>query len=83
MHGMRIDYFLISESGWELVTKAFINNEVMGSDHYPVRLQLYLGDNEDIRKMCKAKKIKSIIVQPYKMKKLGFPPKIEKPNKES
>jgi len=38
--GWRIDYFLISESYLPSVKKAFILNEVMGSDHCPVGIQL-------------------------------------------
>ncbi len=38
--GWRIDYFLISESYLPFVENAFILNEVMGSDHCPVGIQL-------------------------------------------
>lgn len=38
--GWRIDYFLISESYLPSVENAFILNEVMGSDHCPVGIQL-------------------------------------------
>lgn len=38
--GWRIDYFLVSESSLDSVEKAFILNEVMGSDHCPVGIEL-------------------------------------------
>lgn len=38
--GWRIDYFLVSESLVDKVTSACIYNEVMGSDHCPVGLEL-------------------------------------------
>lgn len=38
--GWRIDYFLVSESLADKVTSACIYNEVMGSDHCPVGLEL-------------------------------------------
>jgi len=38
--GWRIDYFLVSESMKEMVKEAFILNEVMGSDHCPVGIEL-------------------------------------------
>jgi exodeoxyribonuclease-3 len=38
--GWRIDYFLVSESLIPKVKDAFILNEIMGSDHCPVGLQL-------------------------------------------
>ena len=38
--GWRIDYFLASESLREQVKAAEIHDEVMGSDHCPVSLEL-------------------------------------------
>ncbi|MDD2983128.1 MAG: exodeoxyribonuclease III [Crocinitomicaceae bacterium] len=38
--GWRIDYFLISESFMSNVKDAFILNDIMGSDHCPVGIQL-------------------------------------------
>lgn len=38
--GWRIDYFLVSESFIPQVQKAYILNEVMGSDHCPVGIEL-------------------------------------------
>jgi exodeoxyribonuclease-3 len=38
--GWRIDYFLVSESFLPKVSQAFILNEVMGSDHCPVGIEL-------------------------------------------
>jgi len=38
--GWRIDYFLVSESLIPKVKDAFILNEIMGSDHCPIGLQL-------------------------------------------
>ncbi|MGD9991872.1 MAG: exodeoxyribonuclease III [Salinivirgaceae bacterium] len=38
--GWRIDYFLVSESFVPNVSQAFILNEVMGSDHCPVGIEL-------------------------------------------
>lgn len=38
--GWRIDYFLVSKSYLPFVENAFILNEVMGSDHCPVGIQL-------------------------------------------
>ncbi len=38
--GWRIDYFLVSESFLPQVEKAYILNEVMGSDHCPVGIEL-------------------------------------------
>jgi exodeoxyribonuclease III len=38
--GWRIDYFLVSENFIPSVKKAFILNEVMGSDHCPVGIEL-------------------------------------------
>ena len=38
--GWRIDYFLVSESTLPSINKAFIMNEVMGSDHCPVGIEL-------------------------------------------
>ncbi len=38
--GWRIDYFLVSESFVPQLSKAYILNEVMGSDHCPVAIEL-------------------------------------------
>lgn len=38
--GWRIDYFLVSESFIPSLNKAYILNEVMGSDHCPVAIEL-------------------------------------------
>ena len=38
--GWRIDYFLASKNALELVKDAFIMNDVMGSDHCPVGIEL-------------------------------------------
>jgi len=38
--GWRIDYFLVSESFIPMVCEAYILNEVMGSDHCPVGIEL-------------------------------------------
>ncbi|HKI88555.1 MAG TPA: exodeoxyribonuclease III [Draconibacterium sp.] len=38
--GWRIDYFLVSKSYIPQVNKAFIMNEVMGSDHCPVGIEI-------------------------------------------
>ncbi len=38
--GWRIDYFLVSKSFMSSVKDAFIMNEIMGSDHCPVGIQL-------------------------------------------
>ena len=38
--GWRIDYFLASKNALELVKDAFIMNDVMGSDHCPVGIDL-------------------------------------------
>ncbi len=38
--GWRIDYFLVSKSFIPSVKTAFILNEVMGSDHCPVGIEL-------------------------------------------
>lgn len=38
--GWRIDYFLVSDDGKDLVTKAEIHNDVYGSDHCPVSLEI-------------------------------------------
>ncbi len=40
--GWRIDYFLVSESCLALLKDAFILNEVMGSDHCPIGIELEL-----------------------------------------
>lgn len=40
--GWRIDYFLVAESLLDKVTEASIENEIMGSDHCPVILDLDL-----------------------------------------
>jgi len=38
--GWRIDYFLVSESVIPSVKKAFILNEIMGSDHCPIGIEI-------------------------------------------
>ncbi len=38
--GWRIDYFLVSESLWPKVTSADIHDQVMGSDHCPISIEL-------------------------------------------
>ena len=38
--GWRLDYFLASQDGMEPVKDAFILNDVMGSDHCPVGVDL-------------------------------------------
>jgi exodeoxyribonuclease-3 len=38
--GWRIDYFLVSESFLPRVKSASIYNEIMGSDHCPVGIEL-------------------------------------------
>jgi len=38
--GWRIDYFLVSQSFLPSINKAFILNEIMGSDHCPVGIEL-------------------------------------------
>ena len=38
--GWRIDYFLVSESFLPKVKDAFILNEIMGSDHCPVGIEI-------------------------------------------
>ena len=40
--GWRIDYFLVSEGLKDAVSAAGIHNEVFGSDHCPVSLELSL-----------------------------------------
>ncbi len=40
--GWRIDYYMISSEARELVTKATIHPDVMGSDHCPIGLELKL-----------------------------------------
>ncbi|MDC6404136.1 MULTISPECIES: exodeoxyribonuclease III [Maribacter] len=40
--GWRIDYFLVSESLWSKVTSAEIHDQVMGSDHCPISLEIAL-----------------------------------------
>jgi exodeoxyribonuclease-3 len=40
--GWRIDYFFVSESLKDKVKKAFILDEVIGSDHCPVGIELAL-----------------------------------------
>jgi exodeoxyribonuclease-3 len=38
--GWRLDYFLSSENGLEIIKDAFILNDIMGSDHCPVGIEL-------------------------------------------
>ena len=40
--GWRIDYFLVSDSIADKVTAASIHNEVFGSDHCPVSIEIEL-----------------------------------------
>ena len=40
--GWRIDYFIVSESAMQYVRGAEIHNEIFGSDHCPVSLELEL-----------------------------------------
>lgn len=40
--GWRIDYFLVSENASERIRKAEIHNEVYGSDHCPIELEIDL-----------------------------------------
>tara|TARA_R110000744_G_scaffold54509_3_gene115721 strand:+ start:1091 stop:1861 length:771 start_codon:yes stop_codon:yes gene_type:complete len=38
--GWRIDYFLVSESIWDKVKSAQIHDQIMGSDHCPISLEI-------------------------------------------
>ena len=38
--GWRIDYFLASESFIPQISKAYVLNEIMGSDHCPVGIEI-------------------------------------------
>ena len=38
--GWRLDYFLVNEEGWEIVKDSRVNNEIMGSDHCPIELDI-------------------------------------------
>ncbi|MEP2237955.1 MAG: exodeoxyribonuclease III [Maribacter sp.] len=38
--GWRLDYFLVSESIWDKVKSAEIHDQVMGSDHCPISLEI-------------------------------------------
>ena len=38
--GWRLDYFLVSESIWEKVKSAQIHDQIMGSDHCPISLEI-------------------------------------------
>jgi len=40
--GWRIDYFVVSDSAKELILDAKIHNEILGSDHCPVELDIAL-----------------------------------------
>lgn len=40
--GWRIDYACVNEAAWPLVTEAFIQNQVFGSDHCPVGIRIQL-----------------------------------------
>ncbi|TGD21245.1 exodeoxyribonuclease III [Companilactobacillus suantsaicola] len=42
--GWRIDYFVVSNNGKDLIQKADILNDIYGSDHCPIELDLTLGD---------------------------------------
>ena len=45
--GWRIDYFIVSESAMQYVRGAEIHNEIFGSDHCPVSLELELDGGEN------------------------------------
>ena len=45
--GWRIDYFIVSESAMRYVRGAEIHNEIFGSDHCPVSLELELDGGEN------------------------------------
>jgi exodeoxyribonuclease-3 len=38
--GWRLDYFLVSESIWDKVKSAEIHDQIMGSDHCPISLEI-------------------------------------------
>ena len=38
--GWRLDYFVINKEGYQAVSDSLINNDVMGSDHCPIELEL-------------------------------------------
>ena len=38
--GWRLDYFVVSDALWPRVTGAEIHNEILGSDHCPVELDI-------------------------------------------
>jgi exodeoxyribonuclease-3 len=38
--GWRLDYFVINEKSMKAVKASEINNEVLGSDHCPIELEL-------------------------------------------
>ena len=40
--GWRIDYFLVSENASERITRAEIRNDIYGSDHCPIELEIDL-----------------------------------------
>ena len=40
--GWRIDYFIVSNRLRDKITKAEIHNDIMGSDHCPVELEIEL-----------------------------------------
>ena len=42
--GWRLDYFLVNEENWSIVKDSRINNEIMGSDHCPIELDLDFSD---------------------------------------
>ncbi len=44
--GWRIDYFLVSDRLKENIAQATIHNDIYGSDHCPVGLELRMEDNE-------------------------------------
>jgi exodeoxyribonuclease-3 len=44
--GWRLDYFLVSENLLPQVNKITIHDEILGSDHCPVTLELALKDRE-------------------------------------
>lgn len=41
--GWRLDYFLINEEAWGKIKDSKINNDVFGSDHCPIELEIDLS----------------------------------------
>lgn len=46
--GWRIDYFVVSDNGVDLVKDAGVHNEYFGSDHCPISLVFAEGDNDGL-----------------------------------